>query len=338
MQIQKDVNLSKYCTFKTGGNAKFFCEVSSVEDLKYALEFSKKENLSFFVIGAGSNLLISDDGFTGLVIKINILGTNIESEDEGFAIISANAGESWDDFVAYSVSHNLYGLENLSGIPGLVGASAVQNIGAYGLEAEDGIFSVEGLNSLTNEKFIFSKEDCGFNYRDSVFKKNKNLIITKINFKLSKTFVPNIEYAGLKDAFSNGVMITAQKVRDEVLRIRAEKLPDLKKLGTAGSFFKNSVITEKKYKELQSEYPSLPEYILRDGMVKIPLGFVLDKICGLKGFRKDNAGFYENQALVLMNYGNAKSSEINYLADLAEDKVFEKIGIKIEREVENVGF
>ncbi len=142
----------------------------------------------------------------------------------------------------------------------------------------------------------------------------------------------------MKEKFSGDNSITAQKVRDEVIRIRSSKLPDLKTLGTAGSFFKNSIVTEEKYKELKAQYPLLPEYILRDGMVKIPLGFVLDKICGLKGFRKNNAGFYENQALVLMNYGNATTAEINALSDLAEEKVFEKLGIKIEREVENVGF
>lgn len=322
----------------TGGNARFFCEISNNDELKEALDFAEKENLLFFVIGNGSNLLISDSGFDGLIIKINTKGIKIESENSEEVIVSAGAGESWDDFVKFSLGKNLSGTENLSGIPSSVGAVPVQNIGAYGVEAKDIIVSVEGVDSVSLESFLIKNQDCNFGYRDSIFKKNKNLVITKVYFGLKKVFVPKIEYPDLKKTFQDAGNLSSLIVSEAIIKIRNNKLPDTHKVGTAGSYFKNPVIMLEKYLEIIKKYPELPKFTAQDGFVKIPLGFVLDKICELRGFRKGDVGLYEKQALVVVNFGKATSFEINSFADFIEKKVFEKIGIKIESEVERVGF
>jgi UDP-N-acetylmuramate dehydrogenase len=336
MEIKKSVNLSEYSTFKIGGTARFFCDVSSEAELKESLNFSEKENLKYFILGNGSNLLISDSGFDGLVIKINIKGIKVESENSDEATVSAGAGEDWDDFVKFVIDKNLFGAENLSGIPGTVGASAVQNIGAYGVEARDIIAYVKGIDTKTGKNFLLENKDCCFGYRDSIFKKNKSLIITEVYFSLKKKFIPKIEYPDLKKSLKDEKMLTAKTISETIIKIRAEKLPDLQKYGTAGSYFKNPIITEQKYSEIAKKYPDLPKFPAEIGFVKIPLGFVLDKICGLKGFRQGNTGFYEKQALVLVNFGGAKSTDIISLENLAKKLVKEKLGIDIEAEVEKI--
>ncbi|MFA6226885.1 MAG: UDP-N-acetylmuramate dehydrogenase [Candidatus Paceibacterota bacterium] len=336
MEIKKFVNLSKYSTFKIGGDARFFCEVSNEAELKEALAFAEKENLRFFILGNGSNLLISDLGFDGFIIKNNIKSLNIESENSDEVVISAGAGEDWADFVKYSINENLSGVENLSGIPSSVGASAVQNIGAYGVEAKDIIACVEGLDANNGESFLLKNRECNFNYRDSIFKKNKNLIITKVYFNLGRKFMPKIEYPDLKKVFEGEKKLTPKMIGEAIIKIRKEKLPDLEKYGTAGSYFKNPVITEEKYLEIAKKYPELPKFPSGEGFAKIPLGYVLDKICGLKGFRQGNAGFYEKQALILVNFDGAKSIDIIALENLAKKMVKAKLGIDIEAEVEKI--
>ena len=337
-----EIKLSEFNTFRTGGNARFFCNVESEDQLIEALHFAKDNNLPFFVIGNGSNLLLSDEYFPGIIIKISIKSRKIESRKENKTLISVGAGEDFDEVIKFAVINNLSGIENLWNIPGTVGASVVQNIGAYGIEIKDFILSVEGINTENFEKFNLKKENCNFNYRESVFKKNKNLIITKVFLELNNFFSPNIEYTSLKEYFSNSfVKINKDNLKiEEVIKaieeIRKNKLPDWRVLGTAGSFFKNPVITEGEYKELLSKYPDLPRYNVDNGYVKIPLGFVIDKICGLKNFRIGQVGLFEKQSLVIINYGGAKFSEINSFAKIIEEKVFEKIKIKIEREVENI--
>jgi len=338
MNIKENVKISELTTFRTGGNARFFCEVLDGKDLKEAFVFAEEKKLSYFIIGNGSNLLFSDKDFEGLLIKISIKGIEIDSDSQDFSVISAGAGENFDDLINFSIKNNLSGIENLWNIPGTVGASVVQNIGAYGTEAKDFVVSVEGIDTNTFEKFLTKKEDCNFNYRESIFKKNRNFLITKVYFKLNKKFIPNLKYSGLKNKTSTEKEITAEKIRQIVGEVRKEKLPDWKVLGSAGSFFKNPVITIDKYQEIKKKYPELPTFPVEGDFVKISLGYVLDKICNLKGFRIGDAGFYDKQALVLVNYGNAKAEEIISLAKLAEEKVFEKIGIKIEREIEFVNF
>jgi len=357
MNIKGNVKISELTTFRTGGNARFFCEVRNEEDIKKAFDFIEEKKLPFFIIGNGSNLLFSDKDFDGLLIKISIKGIKIDSENQDSKIVSAGAGENFDDLIEFSINNNLSGIENIWNIPGTVGASVVQNIGAYGIEVKDYLISVEGIDVKTLDRFSFKDSDyptrglpistlasahekfrSNFGYRESIFKKNKNLLITKVYFKLNKKFIPNLKYLGLKDRLSFEKEITVEKVKLAVENVRKEKLPDWKVLGTAGSFFKNPIVSEDKYQEIKKKYPDLPIFPLENGLIKISLGYVLDKICNLKGFRIGDAGFYEKQALVIVNYGSAKTEDIVSLINLAEEKVFEKIGIKIEREVELVGF
>ncbi len=342
IKIQENIDLSKYNTFRTGGNARFFCIIKTEDELIEAIKFSKKNKLKFIIIGNGSNLLLDDKNFNGLIIKNFIKGIKIEKKNKKTTIVSSYSGEDFDDLILFMKDSGLSGLENLWNIPGTVGASIVQNIGAYGVEVKDFIFSVEGINVKKNKKFNFKKEKCNFKYRESIFKKNKNLIITKVFFKLNNFFYPNFNYISLKEYFSNLSARTNKKdfniseVMKVIERIRKDKLPDWKVLGTAGSFFKNPIIKESKYIDLLEKYPDLPRYNAESGFVKIPLGFVIDKICKLKGIRSGQVGLYEKQSLVIVNYGGAKFSEINSFAKEIEKKVFEKIKIKIEREVENI--
>jgi UDP-N-acetylmuramate dehydrogenase len=338
MKIEENIKISDLTTFRTGGNARFFCEVFNEGEIKSAIEFSREKNIPFFILGNGSNLLFSDKDFDGLLIKVSLKGLKIESEDSSYSFISASAGETFDDLINFSINNNLSGLENLWNIPGTVGASIVQNIGAYGTEIKDFVVSVEGMDINNFEKCLFKNDECCFGYRESVFKKNKNIIITKVYFKLDKNFIPNLKYSGLKEKFDNEKKNTAKEVKIMIEKIRKEKLPDWKVLGTAGSFFKNPIVSIDKYNEIKDKYPELPVFNIEGDFVKIPLGYVLDKICNLKGYRIGNAGFYDKQALVIVNYGNAKVEDIFSLIRLAEEKVLEKIGVKIEREVELVGF
>lgn len=338
VNIQQDIKLSDLNTFRTGGRAKYFCEVKNENELIEALKFAKDNKLKFIVIGNGSNFLISDEDFLGLVIKMSIKGTKIELKDDKNTIVSSGAGESFDNFITFVIKKGLSGIENLWNIPGIVGASAVQNIGAYGVEVKDFISSVEGIDTNNFKKFVFNNKNCNFGYRDSIFKKNKNLVITKVVFKLNNSFSPNIEYSTLKEYFNDKKPRDAKEIIKVVGEIRKNKLPDWKVLGTAGSFFKNPVINEEKYNKLLSKYPDLPMYQAETGFVKIPLGYVIDKICGLKGFKIGKVGLYDKQSLVVVNYEGANYSEINNFAKKIEEKVFEKINIKIEREVELIKF
>ena len=338
MIIVENVKISRLTTFRTGGNVRFFCEVSSESEIKEAIKYAEDKNVSFLILGNGSNLLFSDKDFNGLLMKISLKEIKIDSNSQDFSIVSSGAGENFDDLISFAINNNLSGIENLWNIPGTVGASVVQNIGAYGTEVKDYVISVEGIDVKTLDRFLFKNSDCNFGYRESLFKKNKNLLITKVYFKLNKKFVPNLKYFGLKEKLLNEKNMTAEKVKRAIEEIRKEKLPDWKVLGTAGSFFKNPIVSIDKYQDLKKIYPDLPTFSTENDFVKISLGYVLDKICELKGFKIGNAGFYEKQSLVIVNYGNAKTEDIFSLIKLAEKKVFEKIGIKIEREVELIGF
>jgi len=301
IKILEHVSLKEYTTFKTGGIARFFCEVHTINELKQALSNHKK----FFILGGGSNILIED--YDGLVIKMNI----------------NNAGRNWDDFVAESVAKGNYGLENLSYIPGTVGAAPVQNIGAYGVEVGDRIEKVYTLNAKTLKERIFTKEECGFSYRNSIFKKEKDWIITNVEFNFTDKI--NISYKGLEN------LKTPEEIRETVINIRKEKLPDWHVLGTAGSFFKNPIVPIGTV-----NFPDLPKYPFNNTHEKISLAWIIDKICGLKGYRKENVGLYQNQALVIVNYGGATVREVDDFANEIARKVKEKTGLDIEREVERV--
>jgi UDP-N-acetylmuramate dehydrogenase len=359
MRIFKNYPLKSLNTFRTGGYARFFCIIKNIEDLKKAISFSKKHKINFFILGGGSNILISDTGFSGLVIKNEILGRNILKEN----IICFGAGEKLDESVSFSVKNNLFGLENLSYIPGTVGGSVVQNIGAYGAEIKNFISKVEVYDSENGKIFEMKNKDCNFSYRNSIFKIKKNLVVLRVYFFLSKKFKPNFSYSGIiekikenriktailqsdlkclksgqrhfKSLCSKSVLekTTAMDIRNAVISIRKSKLPEVSELGSAGSFFKNPIINKKEYTKLKKKFPDIPGFPEPKGKIKISLAWVLDKICNLKNYKIKNVGLYKNQPLVLVNFGGATTTEIINLSDQIKKSIKEKTQIKVEEEV-----
>jgi UDP-N-acetylmuramate dehydrogenase len=430
MKIIEGKPLADFTTFRIGGKAKFFCAIEDKEDLKVAVSFAQEKRLPIFILGGGSNIIVSDKGFDGLVIKIDIKGIEEkESKGKGFlglgtgmllstlpgkeahfprgkrsesstdspAVMSAGqvfilvgAGENWDDLVAWTVDKGYCGLENLSLIPGTVGAAPVQNIGAYGVEVGNLIESVEVFDVKENTFKNLVRDECGFSYRDSLFKHEKGrYVITSVLFKLKKNAKPDISYKDLKEFFGNKFQDPSSKIQIEpklqfgsvntgypsealpgkevhfpsgkwskmksqryhatifkpsivevraaIIAIRTAKLPDFSKVGTAGSFFKNPIISKEKYAELKEKYPELPNFPESakggDGRIKIPLAWIIDKVCGLKGKSWGKAGIHDTQALVIVNHGGATYEDIEKVAHEVEKSVKEKTRIEIEREV-----
>jgi UDP-N-acetylmuramate dehydrogenase len=266
IKIQENIPLAQYTTFKIGGKARYFCVIGDAGDLRQARSFAEKKNVPIFILGGGSNILVSDEGFPGLVVKNEIKGIFYEKQADGKTLVTVGAGENWDTFVADTISHNLGGLENLSGIPGTVGASPVQNIGAYGREVRSTIYSLTAIDQTTGEEKIFSQDECVFGYRNSFFKTpaGKKWIITQVCFLLDSNEAISIEYKDLTAYFSGRetAKLSRQDVRDAVLAIRFAKLPELKNLGTAGSFFKNVTISKEQYDDLKKKWPDLPGFEL----------------------------------------------------------------------------
>ena len=350
MIIQENIPLAQYTTFKIGGNARFFCSVKTIKELKDAVMFAREKSLSFFILGGGSNILVSDEGFGGLVIKMEISGRKIQDSRlkiKGEAqIISAGAGEYWDNFVEYTVDEGFNGLENLSAIPGTVGAAPVQNIGAYGVEVGQFISSVHTFDTKTMKEVELSARECHFGYRYSLFKKEKGrYIVTSVDFALKRDGKVNIEYKDLKQFFNEQLSMinkspTPVQVREAVMDIRRHKLPDWNKWGTAGSFFKNPVISVTHFDELKKKYPGLPGFPEKNSdsahndQIKIPLGWILDNVCNAKGLLRGGVGTYEKQALVIVTQPGATASEVvSFTKDLMK-QVKEKTGIIVEAEVE----
>lgn len=332
MTIQENVKLSDFNTFKTGGGARFFCIVKNIDDLDIARQYAKERNLRILFLGGGSNILVSDDGFDGLVIKNEIESVEILTD----GCIRFGSGMSWDKAVSLSIDAGLFGMENMSYIPGTVGASVVGNIGAYGAEAKDFVKVIEVFDFDTGQTFFLTKDQCNFEYRKSFFKEKRKWFVLSVEFLLSNSFTANINYPDIQKEIENEGLkeFNAKIIRDIVIKIRKSKLPDMKVLGTAGSFFKNIITTKEIVDEIKLKYPETPTFDVGNDKKKIPLGFVLDKICNLKGFRKGNVGLYEKQALVIVNFGNASSSEIISFVDFIKKEVKDQINIEIEVEVE----
>lgn len=337
MEIKVQFPLRELTTLKVGGNARYFCLADSLDDLKEAFAFAKKQNVPILILGGGSNLLIGDEGFAGLVIKINFLGLDF-CEVGDLAEVIAGAGENWDAFVATTIEHHLSGLENLSGIPGTVGGTPVQNVGAYGVEVKDSINWVEAVNVETGEVKRFSNQECHFGYRNSFFKTpaGKKFVIVRVSYLLSRKFEPNISYTDLAAYFAAQKPLDAAEVRVAVIKIRAGKFPDLNKIGTAGSFFKNPIVHHTVAAKLKDRYPGLPTFSHKGDHVKLSLAWILDKVCFLKGFRHKSTGLFEKQPLVLVNYGDATAEEIKNFSQLVKSKVQATTGIEIEEEVQIV--
>ena len=333
MTAISNYSLKSYTTFQTDYSAKSFFACKSENHLISFLE--KKENIhtKVFVLGGGSNILFTQN-FEGLIINMQNTSIKIIDENDDFAYIKADAGVVWDNFVEFCVNRNFYGVENLSLIPGTVGATPVQNIGAYGVEAKDVIYEVNTVEIDSAKTKIFSNYDCKFGYRDSIFKneyKNK-YVVSSVVFKLSKLEKFNIAYGNIKAELENFENINVQNIRQAVVNIREKKLPNTDELPNAGSFFKNPIISKSLYEELLIKYPTLVSYPISENAVKAAAGQLID-LAGLKGLRKNNVGTHENQALVIVKYAETKGSEIHYFSKFIQQEVYSKFGIQLEAEV-----
>lgn len=321
-------------TFGIDVFAEYFFSFDSIDEIISFLKKKSFQNFPILILGGGSNLLFTKN-FNGLVIYPQIKGISIFSENENFAYVKANCGEIWDDLVEYTVSNNLGGLENLSLIPGNVGASPVQNIGAYGSEVKDTIESVEALNIETLELTNFSNTDCKFGYRESIFKKElkDKYIVTSVTFKLLKKPVLNTCYGNVEDEVKKIGDTNLKNIRQAIINIRSQKLPDPSKLGNAGSFFKNPIVSFEMANSLKLQYPNIPVYPFTKGKVKLAAGWLIDQ-CGLKGKRAGNVGVHDTQALVLINYQNSTGLEILHFSNSICETVLKKFNIQLELEVQ----
>lgn len=330
---KKQYSLLSHNTFGLKANAETFIEYSSIEDLKEVLSKKVIFQAPYIHIGSGSNLLFTDD-FKGTILHSKIEGIEPIEENSNSVTVRVGAGTNWDEFVEHCVCKGWCGAENLSLIPGEVGASAVQNIGAYGVEAKDLILKVETLEIATGKERIFSNEECNYSYRKSVFKNElKDLyFITYVTFKLSKTPTFNLEYGNIKNELEKYSEISLRTIREAIIAIRNSKLPDPKIEGNAGSFFMNPIISRNHFEELQNKFKNIPHYDVDNDHVKIPAAWMIDQ-CGWKGKCLGNAGVHCNQALVLVNKGNATGHEIIALSNAVRASVNDKFGIDIHPEV-----
>lgn len=321
-------------TFGMDVKADRWIEYSSQEELCELLLHKERWSFPLLHIGAGSNLLFSGD-FKGTVLHSGIKGIELVAEDENCVWVRVGAGVVWDDFVAYAVDHEWYGAENLSYIPGEVGASAVQNIGAYGAEAKDLIDTVETVEIATAKVKVFRNEECGYAYRESVFKKDLKgkFVVTYVTYKLSKHPVFNLEYGNIRTRLEKtGKEVSLRLVRDVIIEVRKEKLPDPAVQGNAGSFFMNPVIAKEQYQELLVKYPDMPHYVVDENRVKVPAGWLIER-SGWKGKALGHAAVHDKQALVLVNLGGASGREVMDLARAVVGSVRGLFGIELHPEV-----
>lgn len=330
MEIQQNISLKPYNTFGIQANAKRFVTVNSVKELKEIIASEK----SLFLLGGGSNILLTGD-IDKLVVHLNIKGIIVNDFDEDEVLVTAEAGENWHKLVLWCVSQNYGGLENLALIPGNVGTSPIQNIGAYGVEIKDVFQQLEAIDIETGKIKIFENADCDFGYRNSVFKNELKgkYIILNVTFKLTKkNHNINISYGAIKDLLTDKENPSIKEISDAVIAIRQSKLPDPKEIGNSGSFFKNPVITPDLFEELTTKHPKIPHYRISENEIKIPAGWLIEQ-CGFKGKRFGDAGVHEKQALVLVNYSNASGKEIYALAQKIQQKIKETFKISLEIEV-----
>lgn len=328
MKIINNCPLKERHTFGMDVKADRLIEFANEDELKSALTGAVKPLL---FMGGGSNLLFLNN-YSGTVLHSVIDNINIVAEDDNSVSVRVGSGVIWDDFVAYCVEKGWWGVENLSLIPGEVGASAVQNIGAYGVEVKDVLQSIEAISVDDLSKRIFTNAECNYAYRDSIFKKSLKgkYVITYVTYRLSKKANPNIGYGALKSVLAENPSL--KEIRDAIIAVRNSKLPDPKVYGNAGSFFMNPVIPMEQFVALQSRYPDIPSYPASDGYIKVPAGWLIEK-SGWKGKSLGNAAVYEKQALVLINRGGATGMEVKHLADTVIADVQKIFGITLHAEV-----
>ena len=334
MKDFRNYSLLKYNTFGIDALCKRFLEYASVDEAKKLVLQLTDSDSPILIVGEGSNLLLQGD-YPGTVIHSAMRGIEVKAVENGY-LLRCGSGEIFDDVVAYAVVHGYYGMENLSLIPGEVGASAVQNIGAYGAEAKDFIEEIEAVEIATGKEVKFKNSACEYSYRQSKFKHEwkEKFLITTVTYRLSNVFSPRLDYGNIRTklAEKNITQPTAEELRRIIIEIRREKLPDPKVMGNAGSFFMNPIVSEEKYKQLLGQYPQMPSYQVTEHTYKIPAGWMIEQ-CGWKGKALGKAGVHDKQALVLVNRGGASGKDIITLCHTIQHDVKERFGIEINPEV-----
>ncbi|MDF0605228.1 UDP-N-acetylmuramate dehydrogenase [Neisseriaceae bacterium TC5R-5] len=333
--LHENQSLKPCNSFGIAATARYFCELSQHQQIAHLLNSSAYQNGPTLYLGAGSNVLFTQD-FAGLVVRMALRGIRLLAQDEQYVWVEAAAGENWHDFVQYALAQGWYGLENLSLIPGTVGASPIQNIGAYGVEVKDYISEVVCADlQQAGQQRLVRAQDCHFGYRDSIFKRpvSQSLLITAVRFRLLRQAQLRTTYGDIQQELdASGIrQPTPQDVSLAVMRIRSRKLPNPAKLGNAGSFFKNPIIPQQQAAALLQQYPQLPHYPAGPEQVKLAAGWLIDQ-CGLKGYRSGDAGVHQQQALVLVNYGQASGRQIQALADKIRTTVQQRFGVTLEAE------
>lgn len=339
MKIRENISLKTFNTFGIDASARYFLDVNSVAEVQNFLADKKISAQPQLILGGGSNILFTKN-FDGVVVKNNIKGIELLKEDSEYYYLKVGAGEVWHQFVMHCIQKNYAGVENLSLIPGSVGAAPIQNIGAYGVEQKEVFHEMEAINILENKQVVLTKADCQFGYRDSIFKREAKgkFIITSVTFKLFKKPKLNTSYGAINQEMEKmgAKEVSIATISQAVCNIRRSKLPDPEKIGNAGSFFKNPTISSSQYQELKKNFPGIVAYPSPEGGegggFKLAAGWLIEQ-CGWKGKQVGNTGVHKDQALVLVNYGNANGSEVFELSTKILQSVREKFGVELEREV-----
>jgi len=332
--IQSQVSLKLLNTFGVEAKAKFFCQIRHLDDIQNILQNPTFKDIPFLILGGGSNLLLTQD-FEGLVLQMDIQGIEKIQETQDCVLLRFGAGVNWHSAVCYTIEKELGGLENLSLIPGTIGAAPIQNIGAYGVELKDVFESLEAVEIATGKCQTFTSSDCKFGYRNSIFKQELKgkFIITSVVLRLSKNPKFTISYGAIQSKLeSYDQDISLKTISNAIIEIRQNKLPDPAKIGNSGSFFKNPTIPNTQFESLKNQFPSIIGYAVSESKTKIPAGWLIEQT-GIKGKHFGNTGTYEKQALVLVNHGQATGKEILDFSKKVQRFVFEKFGIQLEREV-----
>jgi UDP-N-acetylmuramate dehydrogenase len=348
MNIQENVPLAPLTTLKVGGPARYFVDATGYDDVLFTVEYARSNHLALFILGGGSNLVVSDNGWPGLVLKVNVRGVEERATADGKLEFEVGAGEDWDNLVALTVKRNCAGIETLSGIPGTVGGTPVQNVGAYGEEVSETISSVRALDMMTMQIVDLTNEECGFGYRKSVFNTSTRgrYLILGVTFALTPGGSPKITYADLKNRFA-GSQPTLQQTRDAVREIRLSKamliVPDDDDCRSAGSFFKNPVVDEAKYEEIAQiaatrGLPAPPKYPAGNGSVKVSAGWLVEQSGFPKGYSRGNVGISRKHALAIVNRGGATATEVVVLKEEVQMGVEENFGVRLSTEPVFVGF
>lgn len=338
--IEEHVPLAPLTTFRIGGAARYFARVRDVSEVREAFVFARKNALPVFVLGAGSNVLVADEGFPGLVLCVNDDAIAYEEVDAEQVCVVAGAGCGWDMLVADTIARGYTGFENLSGIPSSIGATPVQNIGAYGREVGSMISWVEVYDPKRDIVRRLTNAECAFGYRDSIFKKSEgaHFVVLRVAYLLRRTGKPDIAYKDIAEyARTVAPIVTTQDMRDAVLHVRAKKFPTQEEAGTAGSFFMNPIVPIPLANDIGSRFPDMPMYDAGEGMKKLSAAWIIDRVLSLRGVREGDVGTWPAQALIVVNYGNASAHDVRAFTDMIVTRAQQELGITLTREVINVG-